>query len=753
MASVRPPWKPSSGNEQLEKNRELWLSPAMLVRLAVLLLAFLGAVSCSRSPAPAPAATVRHLDDASPRRQTLRTPETAAIQDQRIAREPAPSAKNPLEQAGARKGGTPIHGNVVDVRTGLGLAQCKVVLRLGKDHRQSMQTSDDGRFAFVPEIDARSGTLFAWPPPGWRWRSSSYPYAERLTQEQLGGREEFRFEMAENRSGPVHGVAVAKKTGLPIPNFRFSIRSRAGYRSPRIVAEVVTDEQGRFETEEPVHGGRVTIQSGPGEGPPVAREQDCLVPGPWRIEFNVEPRMEIALSGAIPPDPTRLRFWVLPAGKSRAVSYSVLRQDPGGGLWVRPPTPRPDLPFGQRVVLAVGDEEGLLFAALPHVWGRESRTLLFDLAQTSVLDLAVEMAQPETIEERSSARAYPRILLTPRDERLFPGSMRRLSQRKWLPPGLYDLRVSSRIHAEERRTVELTGGEIEHLAIPLQLEENTRTVHGRIVTESGGSVADASVQMSLRESPASVWRASWVRNRMCGTGVDHFVTVGEENGHEVGRFTFENVPQGPVEIETNSFTVPSAVEMTESASGDLELEVIQLDVGEGSGLGFRVRSASEQEPPNYWVHSRPLDGGPALHTYAYDGRTIARGAPGNRRLEWAVVAPGYRTAYGDEGDFRPEGDGRFFADVKLERGWGIRVLVTDQDLDPLPGAEVTADGEVVGTTDASGCFEIHRATPPAAIEVKYMGWRPSCGFPPVPSPNALTSPWLEITLLSPEDGG
>lgn len=654
----------------------------------------------------------------------------------------------------APEGATAIRGQVVDVRTGRGVAGFCVRLTLGEE-REEVLTEADGRFSFVPAVEVKSATLWTRPPRGWRWRSPSLQFAARLTPEQLSGREEFRFEVAEKRSGPVHGVAVDQKTGTPLPNFRFSIVSRAGYRSPVETIEVLTDEEGRFQTERAVQGGRVTIKPGPGEGQPVLGEQDCLVPGPWRIEFSAEPRLEIALTGALPPDPTELRFWMMREGEARARSYSVLRQDPGGRLWVRPPTPRPDLRQGEEVVLAVADEAGHLFGARSHVWGRGSPApLLFDLVATAVMDLDVKMTlHAADGRDRYRAGSYRRVKLTRADTRFIPGADWRLEQRRWLSPGRYDLSVSSRAHVEERRVLELVGGETERLSIRLEPLEDTRTVRGRIFTESGGPLKDfISVHLSLAEAPAAVWRASWERNRMCGTGVDHFVSLGEEDGREVGRFVFEHVPAGPVKVTTHSFTAPAVVSVAETGDGDLELEVRQIDVDEGPGFGFRVVESESGAAParfGYRVHTRVLDNGPPIHEYAHNGQLVSRADPRTRRLEWAVVARGFRTVYGDQESFHDEGDGRFFANVTLERGWRARVLVQDREREPLVGAAVVVDGAAVGVTDATGILELERETPPGRIEASYLDWQPT-RLPTVATPASLGgTAWHVISLARP----
>ena len=199
-------------------------------------------------------------------------------------------------------------------------------------------------------------------------------------------------------------------------------------------------------------------------------------------------------------------------------------------------------------------------------------------------------------------------------------------------------------------------------------------------------------------------------------------------------------------VDAVSLTMPAEVHVSKAFSGDLEIDVVQLDREEGPGFGFRV-VLSDSEHARYWVHSRALDGGPELFRYARNGKIIARDDPRSRRLEWAVAAQGYRPVYGTEGDFGPDGEDRFFASVRLERGWGTRVLVRDQVQEPIVGAQVFVDGKSAGITDASGSLDVHRETRPVRIEVRYLGWSPASTFPAVSTNPAVSGPWHEIVLV------
>ena len=403
----------------------------------------------------------------------------------------------------------------------------------------------------------------------------------------------------------------------------------------------------------------------------------------------------------------------------------------------------------------VTDEEGLLFGSHPFVWGREqSEPVLFELAETAALDLQVQAERPGTEREEARWRSdYQRVSLEPLDTTSFVGAEWRLRVRKWLPPGGYAVSVASRIHGEEVEEVELVGGAIEHLAVELSLLEERRVVRGTIRTESGAPPATMTVRLGLRDVPKSRWTATLQRNAMCGTGIDHWVELVEGADGEFGRFTFHDVPVGPVSVEADCYSAPSSIEVVEDASGDLSVAIVQLDAGVGPGFGFRVADATGSPAPRYKVYTRPHDGGPPLHENPPSGRILSKEHPASRRLEWAVGANGFKTVFGTQEDFAPEGEGRFFAGVTLEPGWRARVLLVDQDEQPISGAAILVDGEVAGLTHAEGWLEVDRDAAPETIEAQYMNWHPRFGFPKVHAGHRWASPWHVITLIRPGSGG
>jgi len=640
-----------------------------------------------------------------------------------------------------------IFGRVVDVRTGEGIAGATVRLRLRKTPKQVQVTEDDGNFSFVPAVEPRSAGLYVIPPPGWRWITPDRNSVSTLTKEQREGREELCIKVAENRTGPVHGIAVDQLHGAPLPSFAFSIAFPAANRrgKPDRV-EVVTDDLGRFRIDHSVRGGRVGVSPSKGGARAVRQKQDCLIPEvgspPWSIVFAAGPRLELELRGAVPEDPTGLDLLLLYAGEKRVRSRTGLRVDADGAVWARPPYPR-GLEAGSRVVLAVLDPAGFVFGArsmeLPDA--EPLTPLVLELERTAVLKLEVEQERPDRIElvhsvayrvegdrfvpvEQDPWWREPAVLreLVRLDRRgALPAATLRLSAGRWLPPGPYELTVSTRLHQEQVFTPVLEAGRVKQLSVTLTPVKLARTVRGTARTETGGPLKDFKLTLSLVEHPECSWITTYERHRFCGNGMDHGVLVEEVDETELGTFLFEAVPAGAVSVRAWSQSVACAVEVRETDSGDLAVDVVQLD-GAGDGYGFRVRMPDGSPAKGFTVGTRPRDGGSMLFDKGRNEEPIARGVPEARSLEWAVWRRGTRPVYGTQADFLPEGGGRFFAQVQLESGWGTRILVCDPNGTPLLGADVMVDGERAGVTDPRGQLELERAQRPDSIEVRYRDW-------------------------------
>jgi hypothetical protein len=93
-------------------------------------------------------------------------------------------------------------------------------------------------------------------------------------------------------------------------------------------------------------------------------------------------------------------------------------------------------------------------------------------------------------------------------------------------------------------------------------------------------------------------------------------------------------------------------------------------------------------------------------------------APTDAHVSWALGAVGYLPHFGSEAELELV-DGTLTADVRLERGFGMRLDVADAGGAPLEGAEILVDGERTGATDASGSWLLQRTTQPSSLEVRW----------------------------------
>jgi hypothetical protein len=456
------------------------------------------------------------------------------------------------------------------------------------------------------------------------------------------------------------------------------------------------------------------------------------------------------LTGHLPPAEagaaSRLSLWLLREGEDRPRQRADVRLEADGRARTSLPLEAfAELAPRDRVLLAVGDGDGLALGIAELRAGEVGeRPLALELAHTAAVDLEVEFEQPAGLPPAGTCDGlvYQRLSLRAPGP-LGLGAAWRERSLKWLPPGDYELGIGTREHREEVVAFELSAGRATPVSAALALEAETRTVHGRIRTESGKPLARGSVLLRLEDEPATSWSATYARIPWCA-GLDHRI-VRDEDEPSTGTFTFARVPRGPVGLEFASERTPASIRVRERADGDLVLDVVQLD-GDGPGLGFRIEFADPELAGRAWIHTRALDGGPELFRYAQSGRTIAREAPTERRLEWAVVAKGCRTVFGTQDDFFPAGDGRYFATVRMEPGFALRVRVLGPGGRPLVGAEVHVDGEWAGETNALGTLELSRPTAPTRIEARYSDWRAPSGFPPLETNGYLGGAWHEIRL-------
>lgn len=706
--------------------------------LAALTFAELGTAPPRQEVAPPAPSTVERSGEASP---------------ESLADGPAHEARVPVEAAPEPNSASPapgVRGRVIDVRTGEGVGGCTVMLSLPEKGREQFVTESDGEFAF--DVDPDGVGLFARAPEGWRWRvaGGQFQWLPTLPREADGG---LVVELAENRTGPVRGVAVDALSGEALPGFRFTLQSGRFLRAWGPV-EVVTREDGTFVTE-PIPGGPLRIPRSPA-GEAVVSDFDLVTQDeddePLRLEFVLPNQIELELVGEVPADVSQLKVqamvpvastsaWVPIAAPWRTLVTGPVERLVNGRL--RVPLHEEGMRAGQDCLLVVTDELGHWFGCSPHRWKSDTAPVRVSMEQTAALAIDWERVLPEgaSWSFRSSA-SYPQLALRSEGVEAAPLWAWRQQQRRWLPPGPYELSAVGRSFRPIHEDLDLVAGATSEVALELVPDDDTRAVLGEVRGEPGASLSGIEVTLALLEPGAGGFRATENGSSWCGTGIDHSIVI-EEDG--VGRFRFDGVRRGAFEVRVSR---PAAVTTTELEGGEVSIDVLVLAESTTEGLGFEV----ELEPPlaanRFGVYV--LEGGRLKWLAAfYPGELVTRErrlAPG---VQWAVVslAGGAQPAYGTDRDFVAATDARRIAEVRLRPGWGTRVLVLDERGRALPEAEVLVDGESLGFTAEDGSLEVRRDEPPVRLEARLAGWRPREGvFPPVTTQGRRPLPWHPIFL-------
>ena len=150
-------------------------------------------------------------------------------------------------------------------------------------------------------------------------------------------------------------------------------------------------------------------------------------------------------------------------------------------------------------------------------------------------------------------------------------------------------------------------------------------------------------------------------------------------------------------------------------------------------LGFNVIDAGTGGEIDLYRVAWHLPDGSVERTWLREaGSPVAlRNVDGRLDVSWVLAAAGHQPAFGTLSDFtevmtrpalHPESNEYRIATVKLNPGWGARILVTGPEDEPIPGARVFIEGELSGTTAADGSVTLLRDSQPSEVTVQYLDW-------------------------------
>lgn len=229
----------------------------------------------------------------------LRAPGVADGLDEIGARESPGTARAAVPPEPAPSGG-PVHGRVLSVTSGAPQPGFRILHHRGTRDLAEVATDSEGRF--VLETLARaSDRVEVARRPGWR----AVERRQWLTTEQAEGREPVDFLVDRVEGLPVRGRIVDAESRLPVADYTVVVRGPS-----RVEQTVVTDENGWFETPDPVEPGTVKVVAteiqqrlieGRASSHFRALKLDHLRRGEVAVDFEVEvdlgPRVDLSLTG------------------------------------------------------------------------------------------------------------------------------------------------------------------------------------------------------------------------------------------------------------------------------------------------------------------------------------------------------------------------------------------------------------------------------------------------------------------------
>ncbi len=211
----------------------------------------------------------------------------------------------------------------------------------------------------------------------------------------------------------------------------------------------------------------------------------------------------------------------------------------------------------------------------------------------------------------------------------------------------------------------------------------------------------------------------------------------DASGAHVGVFSFGEVPIDDYELSIDAPVAgsyaPTSIELRPPRT---DLVFTRVHLGPSEDLGFLVVDARTREPLDGFDVVLVEDG---TSTRSYrsvqNGAVVLPGRPSSRPFEWTLAKQGYQPAHGDARAFtrrdpvveRADGERRtaagLFAEVALEPGWGVELLVRSPE-GALADAVVLLDGLEAARTDVSGRARVASSVEPREIEVRHPDWLP-----------------------------
>lgn len=649
-------------------------------------------------------------------------------------------------QAGSEE----VHGTVVDVETGLGLRDVRVYFEAFDEVLAETRSDDEGRFRLT-QADPPRRRLEVEPPEGWSLTVARV----RLSPEQRTGAEPIRIELQRRSQRPVEGRLIDRVTGRPIPHFWIELRPAAG--DPEVLQ---SDDEGRFRSTGSYPRGPITLDAARTRGRRLLGQRPLVwahldPTGDPFVEWELDPgpRFELSLGTEfLGADPSGLRAtWIESSGRPAAegidawiaedspVSSAVViernrawvRLNPRS-LGARPPRglrvytrdllQASDIEFGRGGVRAASAIDAPPFEVklLPlglmsgRLEGRDQAALPGALVQWEEIPVGNALVGPDSFGRGVVTDAEGRFVVP------------------FLTPGLYAWRFSAENHEPTQVELPIDAAVESSVNFRLSAIPMAGALEGSLRSRTGTYAPDLRIHA----------------RHLAGKHPSRFAPVlwGGTPDDRVGRFRFEDLPEGPWQLGFNGihgFEITPTVRTVTPPSTDVDFEI--LDDVPSARLTIELIDGTDGSPcmgphqlreisPN-GAQARSFHRGARIELgrrpLAADSRFALESsgyAPGSLGIEDFVVPP-----EGDPENRTNGGEAHRIARLELLRGWATTFRVLTEAGHAAEGARLFLDDRDIGVCDAKGEVSVHwpaATDPPTRFLIRYrdLEHAPPAGF-------------------------
>ena len=276
-------------------------------------------------------------------------------------------------------------------------------------------------------------------------------------------------------------------------------------------------------------------------------------------------------------------------------------------------------------------------------------------------------------------------------------------------PGPYTLKARADNGLPYNVELELREGDEQVHSIVLESRSIHETIRGTLTSDSGDYRDNVTLQLVEIDGRVSrSWLSKWE----------------ELDGRWVAPFVFENLPPARFLLRIHPWLdqhVWDGASFEIDAPAD-DLVFTCLDREKLRDFAIHVDVAPGCVAPDYVEFFHSLRESPTQRLRKRFGSVFKlEGIPQDAELEWCVRAEGFAPVWGDTSDFVVV-QGIAEARVELHSGWGARIRVVTSDGDeqsPLPGAQIHADGSLLGQTDALGRLDLRLDAEPGDLAARH----------------------------------